>query len=118
MGNRHDLNLVNKGASKPRFNLADSPAPKMNVQVTKIAAIIPVNWFKPFSALFCDENNWLAEPIEANPSPFGACKRTKIISNIADKICTIYRNVAILFPFVNKKGNMNKKNIQIFQQAK
>lgn len=45
--------------------------PKMSVERINIPLIIYVTLFRPFSADFCDENNWLAEPIAAIPSPFG-----------------------------------------------
>jgi hypothetical protein len=47
------------------------PKPNKNVHIMKLAATYAVNLFSPVSALFWDENIWLAPPIPAIPSPFG-----------------------------------------------
>ncbi len=61
------------------------------------AEIIPVNLFKPASALFCDEKRWLAPPIPAIPSPFGECNRIKITNKIAEIICIIQVSVSMFY---------------------
>ena len=59
-----------------------------------------VTLFRPFSADFCEENNWLAEPIAAMPSPFGECKSTNIIKSTPEIICIMKKKFAIVFPFL------------------
>lgn len=71
------------------------PNPNKNVHKTNTAETYMVNLFKPVSALFCDENRWLAPPIPAIPSPFGEWSNIKIINNKAEAICIIQVIVSI-----------------------
>ena len=71
------------------------PKPNKNTQTTKTSATMPVNLFKPFSALFCEENICAALPIPAIPSPLGECISINTISNSADKTCNAQKNVNI-----------------------
>lgn len=56
-----------------------------------------VTLFNPFSADFCEEKSWLAEPIAAMPSPFGECRSTSIIKSTPEIICNMKKKLAIEF---------------------
>ena len=74
------------------------PYPKIKVARIKMQPTMYVTLFKPFSADFWEENNWLAEPIAAMPSPFGECKSTNIIKRTPVIICMIKKKLVIVFP--------------------
>ena len=63
--------------------------PSIKLDITKIATKKYVTLLSPFSVDCCDENNWLAAPIEAMPSPLGECKRTKMTLKTPDIICKL-----------------------------
>ena len=63
--------------------------PKKKLEIIKIPTKKYVTLFNPFSVDFCDENNWLAAPIDAIPSPFGECNNTSKMAKIAETICNV-----------------------------
>ena len=71
-----------------------TPKPRTNTHTINTPATIAVNLFKPFSALFCDENICAALPIPAIPSPFGECIRINTINKSADTTCVIQTSVS------------------------
>ena len=75
------------------------PKPKRNTHTINTRDTIPVNLFKPFSALFCDVNIWAAFPMPAIPSPLGECISIKTINNTADTTCNVQTSVNIFSPF-------------------
>ena len=74
--------------------------PVRNVVTKKTIATHIVSLFSPDSAFFCEENICEAPPIDAMPSPLGEWINTNTISNKADIICTIQRNVNIYNSFL------------------